>query len=391
MGRALSKCFVISPIGDEGTTVRKDADNVLKYIIKPALESEGIEVIRSDGLDEPGRISDQMFRLLLESDLCVAVLTGANPNVYYELAVAQCAARPVILLIEEGEALPFDVADLRTVSYDLRDVDGLLDEKYAQKVRQQVASLAGAKPTKSLFEQFPYGPQPADTTSADAHRILDYGRARDFDVSDHKVVLLTGSIRHAKDIDVVVNSENTDMQMARYAERGISAMLRYLDADRDEGGTVGRGGDHLQLALEEEIDRLGIALPVKLGSVIATETHGLRERGFKWVLHAATNSGDIGQGYRFATDLNVCIRNVYRRFDQLAEQDEELTTLLIPLIGAGGAGIHPADAARDLLRAVRSVVPHTRCQTTYLIAHRQGHLDAYLSAAKELMDVPSDP
>jgi len=61
-----------------------------------------------------------MFRSIVSEDLCIAVLTGHNPNVFYELAVAQCARKPVIILMEKGTALPFDIRDLRCVYYDLK-------------------------------------------------------------------------------------------------------------------------------------------------------------------------------------------------------------------------------------------------------------------------------
>ena len=48
----------------------------------------------------------------------IALLTGYNPNVFYELAVAQCAGRPVIVMAEKGLELPFDIHDLRCVYYD---------------------------------------------------------------------------------------------------------------------------------------------------------------------------------------------------------------------------------------------------------------------------------
>src|SRR4051812_18121626 len=111
----MKKCFVISPIGQEGTSEREHANDVLDFIIEPAMKECGIESIRSDRLQEPGKISEQMFRSIVTSDLCLAVLTGENPNVYYELAVAQCAARPVIILMEKGHTLPFDIRDLRCV------------------------------------------------------------------------------------------------------------------------------------------------------------------------------------------------------------------------------------------------------------------------------------
>lgn len=114
------KCFVISPIGEDGSEIRMHADEVYSHIIEPALSNFGIEAIRSDRMNEPGKISDQMYRAIFEYDLCIAVLTYANPNVYYELAVAQSASRPVVILIEKGSTLPFDVKDFRSLSYDLR-------------------------------------------------------------------------------------------------------------------------------------------------------------------------------------------------------------------------------------------------------------------------------
>jgi len=113
------KCFVISPIGADGSDMRAHADEVFNYIIGPALAHFGIESVRSDHMNEPGKISDQMYRAIFGHDLCIAVLTYANPNVYYELAVAQSACRPVVILIEKGSTLPFDVKDFRSLTYDL--------------------------------------------------------------------------------------------------------------------------------------------------------------------------------------------------------------------------------------------------------------------------------
>ena len=68
------KCFVISPIGDEGSPIRTHADEVFTFIIEPALQQFDIEPVRSDQMTEPGKISDQMYRAIFEFDLCIAVL-----------------------------------------------------------------------------------------------------------------------------------------------------------------------------------------------------------------------------------------------------------------------------------------------------------------------------
>jgi hypothetical protein len=113
------KCFVISPIDEDRSSIREHAGEFFTNIIAPVLAQFDIEPIRSDQMKEPGRISDQMYRAIFEYDLCIAVLTYANPNVYYELAVAQSASRPVVVLVEKGNNLPFDVSDYRVLQYDL--------------------------------------------------------------------------------------------------------------------------------------------------------------------------------------------------------------------------------------------------------------------------------
>jgi len=149
------RCFVISPIGAEGSPVREHANDVYDYIIKPAMEACDIDAFRSDHLLEPGKISEQMFGAILKEDLCIAVLTGYNPNVFYELAIAQCAKRPVIILLEKGEQLPFDIRDLRCVYYDLKP-RALFDKVYVNEIAGHVKSLEatnweGSSPIAALF------------------------------------------------------------------------------------------------------------------------------------------------------------------------------------------------------------------------------------------------
>ena len=177
------RAFVISPIGEPGSDIREHADNVFRFIIKPAMEECGFEAIRSDHLAEPGTISSQMFREIFNDDLCIAVLTGRNPNVYYELAIAQAAGRPVILLAQEGEMLPFDVADLRAVTYTMKPAP-LVDGVYAKEVIAHVRSLE-ANAWKATT---PFG----DAVMSDS-QLAFYPRSRDWGTSDAWAQLLAES------------------------------------------------------------------------------------------------------------------------------------------------------------------------------------------------------
>lgn len=113
------RCFVISPIGQADSPVRKSADDVFDIIITPALTELRVEAVRADKMHGPGSINTQMLEAILDYDFCVAVVTGHNPNVFYELALAQAAERPVIIMRKQGEQIPFDIKDWRQIEYDL--------------------------------------------------------------------------------------------------------------------------------------------------------------------------------------------------------------------------------------------------------------------------------
>lgn len=111
-------CFVIGPIGDENSPSRNNADTLLRYVIKAALEP-GYHVIRADEMSKPGMINDQVITTIRQADLIVADLHGENPNAYYEIAIAHCFRKRTIHMIEKGANIPFDLHEYRTIYYDL--------------------------------------------------------------------------------------------------------------------------------------------------------------------------------------------------------------------------------------------------------------------------------
>jgi hypothetical protein len=130
------ECFLISPIGAEDSDVRRRADGVRDYIVKPAAEELGLTPVRADDIAQPGQITLQVIEHVLTAKAAVADLTGANPNVFYELAVRHTARLPVVLIAhdEDRDKLPFDIAQMRTVFYDHQDL------KSAADCRTQIAA-----------------------------------------------------------------------------------------------------------------------------------------------------------------------------------------------------------------------------------------------------------
>ncbi len=113
-GATPGDCFFITPLGAEGSQVRNRADE-LQSVIGEVLEEHKLTVTRADDIGEPGMITHQIVRAILQSRMVFADLTGANANVYYELGVAHSLNRPLVTLIDKARNLTFDTAHDRAI------------------------------------------------------------------------------------------------------------------------------------------------------------------------------------------------------------------------------------------------------------------------------------
>jgi len=124
-------CFVICPIGNkhaelgtEGRDIYEKSIQTFEEIISPACLGVGLRPFRADGINEAGEITDQIFRSLRDAHVVIADLTGANPNVMYELGLRHTTAK-LTIQIGESDRLPFDVTTIRTIIFK-RTPNGLI-------------------------------------------------------------------------------------------------------------------------------------------------------------------------------------------------------------------------------------------------------------------------
>ena len=75
------KAFVLMPFAP-------DFDDVFTSIIRAPLEAEGFTVERVDESRGTRNIMHDVLQGIALADLVIADLTGANPNVFYELGIA---------------------------------------------------------------------------------------------------------------------------------------------------------------------------------------------------------------------------------------------------------------------------------------------------------------
>jgi hypothetical protein len=104
-------CFTIMPFGGW-------LDDYYESIYCPAIEAAGLAPKRADDLFTPSSIVTDIWNYTKKAKMLLADLTGKNPNVFYELGLAHALAKPVILVAESMEDIPFDLRALRIIIYD---------------------------------------------------------------------------------------------------------------------------------------------------------------------------------------------------------------------------------------------------------------------------------
>jgi hypothetical protein len=112
-------CFIISTIGEENSPERARADEKLELVYQPVLTEMGYTPIRADKESTPNSISRDIISRVIRSDLVVADVSDANPNVFYELAIRNAVKKAVIVIKGPSQKLPFDIIDKRAIVLDM--------------------------------------------------------------------------------------------------------------------------------------------------------------------------------------------------------------------------------------------------------------------------------
>lgn len=109
--------FVLTPFHPD---FQKSYDTILEIA-----QRSGLKCLRGDEEFARGDILSHILRLIVKARVVVANLEGRNPNVFYELGIAQAIDKPVILIAKVLEEVPFDVQANRVLVYknqsELRD------------------------------------------------------------------------------------------------------------------------------------------------------------------------------------------------------------------------------------------------------------------------------
>lgn len=109
--------FVIMPFSETWS------DRVYKDMFIKGIEDAGYTVERGDTIVRIGELQQNVWNSIKEAGLIIAEVSVPNPNVYYEIGLADALGKPVFLYKQKGVELPADFGGDHYYEYDIDDLD----------------------------------------------------------------------------------------------------------------------------------------------------------------------------------------------------------------------------------------------------------------------------
>lgn len=340
------KCFVIMPFGKkkdvDGTEV--DFDYVYHNLIEKAVEDLGVECERCDEIVGSEMIHKKMFRGIFDADVAVVDITSLNPNVFYELGVRHALHKHVTVVIRKNSTLPipFNISVQSILGYSMDSDEALRTSR--RRIRGLIQNGLDNQITDSIVHDVL-----TDLKVDRKYKMLDTKEITLYSLVKEpakKIGIITGDIQNIDEVDVWVNSENTNMQMARHYERSISGTIRFMGAEKDVAKRVTRD------VIADELNEIVGKCSVDPGTVIPTTAGELTKTNHvKKIFHAASVRGQVGRGYSSIPDIDECVRNALELADSDEMQKAGIRSILFPLMGTGTSRLAAESVARDLIGA----------------------------------------
>jgi len=134
--RAIVNRFTVAKAPQDGIDIRVDypevfvimpfsepwSDDVFTKVFKPGVEDAGFTVSRGDSIVRVGDLSTNVWQSITQAGLIVAEVSVPNPNVYYEIGLADALGKPVFLFKQDSVTLPADFGGVHYYSYNRNDL-----------------------------------------------------------------------------------------------------------------------------------------------------------------------------------------------------------------------------------------------------------------------------
>lgn len=216
-------CFVMMPL-------KSPFDVYYTSIYKPAIKDSKLVPIRADDLFRPSAIVSDLWQMIQDAEVILAELTTKNANVFYELGLSHAVGKPVILVSETMDDVPFDLQQLRVLLYDKDDPNwgDKLKADITSSINETLVSPVEAVPSifrKKLKSQAPE----QEATIARIKDLEDQMRSlRLRNRRSSRPIIEEGPMSELQDVD---NHKELREWLNRWLKRGKNPrrLLRYME------------------------------------------------------------------------------------------------------------------------------------------------------------------
>ncbi|MDT7807994.1 MAG: two-component system, NtrC family, nitrogen regulation response regulator NtrX [Acidobacteriota bacterium] len=139
-------CFLLMPFSSD-----YDLLTIYENHVKPIVQNRcGLRCERADDINDINGVMQSVWESINRARVVIAEMTGRNPNVFYELGIAHTLGKPVIMITQSMDYVPFDLKHLRCIVYEFKPGKIEKFESTLEKTIQNVLSSIPSRPTLEL-------------------------------------------------------------------------------------------------------------------------------------------------------------------------------------------------------------------------------------------------
>jgi hypothetical protein len=117
-----------------------DLEDLYSEFILPVLDVCKVECARGDDIFGSNVVMEDVKAAIATADLVIADLSDQNPNVFYEVGIAHTLGKPVLLLSQSIEDVPFDLRHRRVLPYEYTPIGC---KRLVARLREPVLAMLG--------------------------------------------------------------------------------------------------------------------------------------------------------------------------------------------------------------------------------------------------------
>lgn len=158
----MTVCYLLTPFSAKSANESPEDYEAVQTAIRQGATAAGVELQRADDVFAAGILIDQVLGDLSKADLVLAVCTGKNANVFYELGFAESLGHRPILVARSEADLPFDKAHWRCQMYadGVQTIDDLA-ERVTRSLKETRAeqTRVGREPHRAVKTMLEHDPE----------------------------------------------------------------------------------------------------------------------------------------------------------------------------------------------------------------------------------------